>query len=450
MHKKIRLICALLCFLYPVLSSASTPVLTPALPASEAPPSTQQAVLEAKINAEKEIRQKDQEKVELQIQGFDKRIGDKTQELDKRIEDIGSSIDRFGILLTVFGGLLTALLVGFGYLSFRKAGDEAEKAAKEAAEQWFKKNNESLDSKLKSLDSKVKALEVEVVEKRNKVNELGKKIQQEIQAPLSNLSGGNPSETTEEARKSNEALVKEADLLRHKPEADYSFDDWNTRALNAFKQQNLTAAVTYWTNAAKLEDASELQITQAILNKGLALSYLKRFVEAITAYDDVIERFGDVPEPDLRETLARAMVNKGISLGNLNRFAETIAACDEVIERFGVAPELVLREALARAMVSKGFALSRLNRFVEAIAVYDKVIKRLGKEPEPELREMVAQAMFNKGVTLGELNEHEKAIVAYDKVISDFGEAPEPELQKIVANAKQLRAELSSPNQTNQ
>ena len=393
MHKKIRQICALCCFLYLALSSA----LTPALPASEAPPSTQQAVLEAKFNAEKE-------KTELQIQGLDKRMEDKTQELDKRIGGIGFSINIFGILLT-------ALLGGFGLIGLvsvkRRAGEEAEKAAKETADQWFKAKGEALESEIELLRVKLGEKHNEVSEQANEFSELVTKAKQCLQAQVSEPSSArNQSEPTAEALKSNEALAKEADLLRHKPEADYSFDDWNTRAFNAFRQQDLAAAVMYWASAAKIEDASKLQIAQAMLNKGFALNKLECFDEAIDAYVGVIERFGKEPEPELRELVARAMLSKGTALGLLDRFGEAIEAYVGVIERFGKEPEPEL----------------------------------------PELRELVAYAMCNKGFVLSKLNEHKNAIVAYNEVISRFGEASEPELCEIVAKVKQLKAELSSLN----
>jgi hypothetical protein len=46
-----------------------------------------------------------------------------------------------------------------------------------------------------------------------------------------------------------------------------------------------------------------------------------------------VDRFGDAPEPALRERVAAALVNKGIRLGQLGRFEEEIEVYDLVARR---------------------------------------------------------------------------------------------------------------------
>ena len=42
------------------------------------------------------------------------------------------------------------------------------------------------------------------------------------------------------------------------------------------------------------------------------------------AYDEVVARFGEAPEPALRERVAGALVNKGVTLGALDRSEEAL------------------------------------------------------------------------------------------------------------------------------
>ena len=90
----------------------------------------------------------------------------------------------------------------------------------------------------------------------------------------------------------------------------------------------------------------------------------------------VVARFGDAPEPALREQVAKALVNKGVTLGVLERSRRSIAVYDEVLARFGDAPEPALREQVANALVDKGVTLGVLERSEEAVAVYDEVLAR--------------------------------------------------------------------------
>jgi hypothetical protein len=76
--------------------------------------------------------------------------------------------------------------------------------------------------------------------------------------------------------------------------------------------------------------------------------------EELSAYDQVITG-GDVllkegkNESPLREQVARALGNKGVVLDRLQQHEAAIAVYDDVIRRFGEAPEPALREAVAKA-----------------------------------------------------------------------------------------------------
>ena len=175
------------------------------------------------------------------------------------------------------------------------------------------------------------------------------------------------------------------------------------------------------------------RLARALVNKGFALRRLGRDQEAITAYAEVVDRFGAASEPALREQVARALINKGGALRGLERGEEAIAAFDEVVDRFGAASEPALREVIARALINKGAALRGLERGEEAIATYDRVVDRFGAASEPALREQVAWALINKGVALRGLERGEEAIAAYDKLVDRFSAASEPALRELVA-----------------
>ena len=177
------------------------------------------------------------------------------------------------------------------------------------------------------------------------------------------------------------------------------------------------------------------QVAKALFNKGFRLGALERSEEELVVYDDVVVRFGDATEHALREAVAGALFNKGVRLGALGRFEEAAVVYDEVVARFGEATEPELREQVAAALVSKGVTLGTLARSEEELMVYDEVVARFGDATEPELREQVAAALVSKGVTLGTLARSEDELVAYDDVVVRFGDATEPELREQVAGA---------------
>ena len=198
----------------------------------------------------------------------------------------------------------------------------------------------------------------------------------------------------------------------------------------------------------------------------------------IGVYDEVVARFGDAPEPALREQVAKALVNKGVTLGAL----ESLRGGCRRLRRGGRALRRRARAGAARAgrqgAGQQGRHARGARRSEEAVGVYDEVVARFGDATEPALREQVARALVNKGVTLGALerseegsasttrwsrasatrpsrrcasrsprrwstrasrsgrsSRSEEAVGVYDEVVARFGDAPEPALREQVAKA---------------
>jgi tetratricopeptide (TPR) repeat protein len=177
-------------------------------------------------------------------------------------------------------------------------------------------------------------------------------------------------------------------------------------------------------------------VAGAMVNKATQLGALGRPEEAISLFDEVLTRFGDAAEstPLFRERIAIALLNKGVTL-RVDRHEEAIAAYDEVLTRFGDSAELAVRRVISKVLVNKGTSLGELNRLEEEISVYDEVLARFGDDEELEVREQVATALGNKSVRLKGLGRPDEAIALYDEVLARFGDAEELVLREMVAGA---------------
>jgi hypothetical protein len=71
--------------------------------------------------------------------------------------------------------------------------------------------------------------------------------------------------------------------------------------------------------------------------------------KAVAVYEGLVARYGEAPEPEIREIVAMAMLNKGVRLSVLRRSEEAVAAFEEVVVRFGDASEPELCEQVANA-----------------------------------------------------------------------------------------------------
>lgn len=182
-------------------------------------------------------------------------------------------------------------------------------------------------------------------------------------------------------------------------------------------------------------DHAPLASARKLIKRGIALWRQGRSADALDAFDQVAERFGDSKLPELLGNVATALVNKGVILCELNRLEEALVAHDEVLERFNDSEESALLELVADAIVSKGAVLIGLKRPDEALVACDDVLRRFGESEAPELLAPVANALVNKGIALGALDRSEEALAVYDEMQRRFNDTDVPELLEPVASA---------------
>ena len=232
------------------------------------------------------------------------------------------------------------------------------------------------------------------------------------------------------------ALLKGVEeVLRGKPEKEYTPADWIERAFAAYAERKLELSAEYFGQAEVTPGTTALQRAGYMINRGLLFDELRRHHDALAIYDEVFARCSNSTDPSLAVIAARALVNKGVTLGALDRSAEAIAVYDDLLARFSTATELPLREQVAIALRNKGFTLGAIGRSAEAIAVYDDLLARFGTATELPLRELVARTLVNKGVALSALDRSAEEIAVYDDLLARFSTATELPLREQVANA---------------
>jgi tetratricopeptide (TPR) repeat protein len=191
---------------------------------------------------------------------------------------------------------------------------------------------------------------------------------------------------------------------------------------------------------------------EALLNKGKLLFEMGSSNQACAAFDELVSRFGSMPELALREMVAEALFNKGVVLresaevrgtwGKIvarfnkrparSRTKNACAAWEEVIQRFGSASEPTLRELVGKALVNKAAAAPDPQA---ACVAYDEVLQRFGSASEPALRELVSMALRSKGIALTMRGDFEGACRIFDETVDLFGTAAEAPLRAQAAAA---------------
>jgi len=176
--------------------------------------------------------------------------------------------------------------------------------------------------------------------------------------------------------------------------------------------------------------------------QGIALNGLDRFEEAITIFNEVLERVANSRSRDFQERETAASINKASSLAGLSRHEEALIVYDQIVVRFEASNEPFFQGRVAWALNEKGRLLRRLKRPAEAMIAFDQVLKRLSGNRDPEYNEEIASALINKTLSLVELDSLKDAISVCDQIIYYFEDSDSSSLQIKVTwafNEKGLR-----------
>ncbi len=142
--------------------------------------------------------------------------------------------------------------------------------------------------------------------------------------------------------------------------------------------------------AKPLVDGKRTVSAETYFRRGYMMSELKRYQEAIVAYNKAIQ---------LKPDYAEAYYNRGGAKYHLGQHGTAISDYDKAIQ---IEPDY------ATAYYNRGVAKHNLGQHSAAISDYDKAI---------QLKPDYAPAYYNRGVVKSNLGEHIAAISDYDKAI---------------------------------
>ncbi len=181
---------------------------------------------------------------------------------------------------------------------------------------------------------------------------------------------------------------------------------------------------------------------EELFGKALALAKNGRLQDAVAAWDEVVQRFGESDAPMNLEQVSMALVNKGKALLRLGRLEEALAAWNEITQRFGKSRMPALEVPVVNALLGTAFALNKLNRHGEALEACDKVLERVGKSVSPALQCELAAVMVERGRALIALNRVDEAMNAWGAVAERFEDNNHPSILAMVAYAEARRVNL--------
>jgi tetratricopeptide (TPR) repeat protein len=143
---------------------------------------------------------------------------------------------------------------------------------------------------------------------------------------------------------------------------------------------------------------------------------------------------------------------KAVSLNDADQGAAEMECYDEVLRRFAEDPDDEVRAVAADALIYKGMSLAAIAedaaadtgaREIEAeIACYDEAIERYGADDSIHLKRAVAEALLHKGETLMDSGRTGEAVVCLDRLTAAYAAIDDKDLREIVKDAQELRTQL--------
>lgn len=183
-------------------------------------------------------------------------------------------------------------------------------------------------------------------------------------------------------------------------------------------------------------------VARALLNKGITLSRLGRYAEAIRAYDDAVETFASTDSPELRNALATALINKSHCLAETGQMQDAIAGCDELIAKFGDYRTNPVTESVAMALFNRATILSHLQQTEEALAGYDDLLSRYSSNKSDVVLARVAEGLVNKAATLFQSQRWDEALKVCDELWNRFGKHTSSKLLQTAATGMTIKSAI--------
>lgn len=178
------------------------------------------------------------------------------------------------------------------------------------------------------------------------------------------------------------------------------------------------------------------ELASAMMNRVAMLFAASKDRDAVVAHDKLIAKFGDSNVPEIMGTVASAFFNLGLAKRWLGQPAEAISAYEEVETRYGEVASVGVQEAVIQARSNKAEILSdNESQVADAMAIYGDIAFRVGEGGVQQLQRHRARALVNMGSVQARLGRLELAIGTWKGMAGEFADWDETVIQQDVARA---------------
>ena len=217
-------------------------------------------------------------------------------------------------------------------------------------------------------------------------------------------------------------IAREVESMKEETRSKYQ--KWFSTLSDVMKTTSTDTKLNYAQTNQPVEITNEdlgIATAKGLFQKGIMAAKQGQTDDALSAFDDVVRRFGESEISDLVELVAKALAGRGFVLDKLNRLYDAQAAWEELVYRFGKSENLEILVLIVEALMGRGFELKKLDRPKDALTAWDAVVDQYGESEKPEILVFVARALIGKGNILYELNRIKDALAIWNDVVHRFG-----------------------------
>ena len=161
---------------------------------------------------------------------------------------------------------------------------------------------------------------------------------------------------------------------------------------------------------------------------------------AVSAYEEVIERFGTSDAPDFQFPVALALLKKGDLQVQQRELGLAVSVYEEVIARFGSSDASGIQLLVAWALSQKGDLQVHLGELDLAMSAYEEVIERFGTSDVPAIRVLIAWALSQKGMIQIKVGRMKEAMLISEELEGRLGALVDDEKVVFVWRARYVHA----------
>lgn len=224
----------------------------------------------------------------------------------------------------------------------------------------------------------------------------------------------NPDEVIDKPEsQSNETVETDEEVATE--EAELPDDDQQAQEINEHPSNHKNPQPRVSGNMSRESE----YLNKAYIRKAELLQKLGRLEEALTATDEVYQRFASADDPELYYQASLALVNKMKIAEEIESKNKIIPIYTEVINRLGSSDDSRFTDPVDRAFVRKAEVLFKNSKNGEALDITEKAIDRF--KGTQRKQDFLSKMMFKKAEILDKTGSEESALQAYDDFLDNFG-----------------------------